>query len=177
VPLETDTDGDGLSDESEVNVHATEPGLADTDSDGLSDGAEHIVYATDPLVPDSDNDACLDGAEAAGDTSTGGLRNPMNQWDFFDVPNASGSRDGVVNMRDIAQMIRRYGVNDEGGTAAVNRTTDPYSAPGAAFTYHPAFDRSLVLDGSRFRLGQPDGGIGLFDIMKVIEQYGHACLE
>ena len=31
-----DTDGDGLSDSDETNIHKTDPALPDTDSDGLN---------------------------------------------------------------------------------------------------------------------------------------------
>lgn len=39
-PWNPDTDGDGLSDGQEVNVHGTSPTVADTDGDGLPDGWE-----------------------------------------------------------------------------------------------------------------------------------------
>ena len=62
-PLNEDTDGDGLSDGSEVNSFGTDPLLADTDSDGLNDSEEFSVYSTDPLVPDTDGDQLSDGEE------------------------------------------------------------------------------------------------------------------
>ena len=58
-----DTDGDGLSDEDEVNVHGTDPLIPDTDGDGLSDGEEVNVQGTDPLNPDTDGDGLPDGEE------------------------------------------------------------------------------------------------------------------
>ena len=57
-----DTDGDGLSDEKELEL-GTEPNNPDTDNDGLTDGEEVNKYKTDPLNPDTDYDALLDGAE------------------------------------------------------------------------------------------------------------------
>jgi len=42
-----DTDGDGLSDGDEVNVHGTEPLVTDTDGDGFSDGDE-VSAGSDP---------------------------------------------------------------------------------------------------------------------------------
>jgi hypothetical protein len=44
-----DTDGDGLSDDSETNLFHTNPTLADTDHDGFTDGQEVLLYGTDPL--------------------------------------------------------------------------------------------------------------------------------
>jgi len=45
-----DTDGDGLLDWDELNVHGTSPYLADTDSDGISDKSE-VDNGTDPNCP------------------------------------------------------------------------------------------------------------------------------
>lgn len=58
-----DSDGDGLDDDTESQVHGTNPLLADSDADGLSDGAEVLVHGTDPLDPDSDDDGSTDGHE------------------------------------------------------------------------------------------------------------------
>jgi hypothetical protein len=58
---ETDTDGDGLSDDYEINVYATDPDLWDTDSDGLSDGDEVLTTGTDPFLWDTDGNGIADG--------------------------------------------------------------------------------------------------------------------
>ncbi|MDF7809151.1 DNRLRE domain-containing protein [Pontiellaceae bacterium B12219] len=47
-----DTDGDGISDESETTVFMTDPALADTDGDGQSDGEEWFA-GSDPNDPAS----------------------------------------------------------------------------------------------------------------------------
>ena len=62
-PQVADTDGDGLSDGTEVSVYGTNPLLADTDGDGLDDGQELNVTGTDPLNADSDGDGLNDGDE------------------------------------------------------------------------------------------------------------------
>jgi uncharacterized repeat protein (TIGR02543 family) len=62
-PKRADSDGDGLSDPQEIQTHLTNPNLADSDSDGLDDGAEVNTHGTDPKVGDSDNDGFLDGYE------------------------------------------------------------------------------------------------------------------
>jgi Bacterial TSP3 repeat len=65
---EIDTDGDGLSDDYEINVYATDPGLWDTDGDGLSDGDELLTTGSDPFVWDTDGDGVADGDEGAAET-------------------------------------------------------------------------------------------------------------
>ena len=59
-----DSDGDGLTDDEEVNVYGTDPTLFDSDGDGLGDGVELGLVGydadpsttTDPRNPDSDGD-------------------------------------------------------------------------------------------------------------------------
>jgi len=58
-----DTDGDGLTDQDEINIYKTDPNNPDTDGDGLSDGDEVMKYRTDPLKWDTDGDGLSDGDE------------------------------------------------------------------------------------------------------------------
>jgi subtilisin family serine protease len=62
-PGNPETDGDGLDDGDEVNIHLTDPADADSDGDGLDDGEEVNTYLTDPNDPDSDGDGLDDGDE------------------------------------------------------------------------------------------------------------------
>ena len=62
-PLNSDSDGDGLTDGDEVDIYNTNPILADTDDDGISDADEINVYHTDALKVDSDEDGLADGWE------------------------------------------------------------------------------------------------------------------
>lgn len=57
-----DTDGDGLSDQREVEL-GTDPRNKDTDGDEASDGDEVLKYGTNPLDRDTDKDSFLDGKE------------------------------------------------------------------------------------------------------------------
>jgi hypothetical protein len=57
-----DSDNDGLTDLDETNIHGTNPFNPDTDGDGLSDGSE-VANDTNPLSPDTDGDTILDGAD------------------------------------------------------------------------------------------------------------------
>ena len=73
----SDSDGDGLTEEDEINIYGTDPNNPDTDSDDINDrdGAAFwgsdwdMDYDNDGIVnlldPDSDNDGFLDGSEIA----------------------------------------------------------------------------------------------------------------
>ncbi len=63
-PGSADTDGDGLTDSSEI-TGGTSPVLADTDGDGLIDSVEKTL-GTNPLLVDSDGDGLTDGVEVNG---------------------------------------------------------------------------------------------------------------
>ena len=65
--LNPDTDGDTLIDGDEVNVYHTNPLVADADLDSDSDGLTNVeevdIYFTDPLIEDTDGDSLIDGDE------------------------------------------------------------------------------------------------------------------
>lgn len=58
----SDTDGDGLTDGAEVNVHGTDPGNTDTDTDGAPDNVE-VNGKSNATLADTDGDGVLDGRE------------------------------------------------------------------------------------------------------------------
>ena len=58
--VETDSDGDGLTDKAESTL-GTDPNNPDTDGDRLYDGDEVNDFHTDPLNPDTDKDGTPDG--------------------------------------------------------------------------------------------------------------------
>jgi len=61
--VESDSDGDGISDEDEINLYGTNPESNDTDGDGLLDGEEILIYDTNVTNPDTDDDGLKDGVE------------------------------------------------------------------------------------------------------------------
>lgn len=66
-----DTDGDGLSDELELNVFGTSPTLIDSDGDTIPDGVEAFGtngYLTAPALPDTDFDGVNDNIEIQNGT-------------------------------------------------------------------------------------------------------------
>lgn len=78
VPVNLDTDGDGLTDQEEAEL-GTDPNKVDTDDDDLFDREEVRVYKTDPLNPDTDGDGYLDGAEVEAGY------NPRGEGELLDI--------------------------------------------------------------------------------------------
>ena len=126
---------------------------------------------------DSDEDGCADVAEMESNPFIGGLRDLNNYWDFYDVPAMNSGPDGDIALfTDILAVVFRLGTHDSGGTAIINRYSDPHTPPEDAVSYHPAFDRSPPPPGgNRYALGPPDGVIGMWDLLGVISQHGHSC--
>ena len=94
-----DSDGDGLSDASEVDVYRSDPLNPNSDSDGLPDGIEASLYHTNPIDSDTDDDGLSDSDEV-GLHGTNPLRVDSDDDDFPDgvelsfgtSPVAPGSR-------------------------------------------------------------------------------------
>lgn len=66
-PQALDSDGDGLSDEDEINVHGTDPNNPDTDGGGVSDGDE-VAASTNPNDAADDSPALLRCTYKSGNT-------------------------------------------------------------------------------------------------------------
>jgi hypothetical protein len=98
-PLNSDSDGDGLSDGSEIYFHTTDPRAADSDSDELNDGAEINLHGSDPRDQDSDNDGLKDGEEV-----TAYLTSPLN-------PDTDGD-----DFRDGEEVLAGSDPKDSGST-------------------------------------------------------------
>jgi hypothetical protein len=63
---------------------------SDGDADNLSICTE-LITGTDPAINDSDGDGCADGEEVLNPTHmTGGERDPLDFWDFYDVGSSRG---------------------------------------------------------------------------------------
>ena len=104
-----DTDGDGLSDGVEVNIHTTNPLIEDTDGDGLIDGGE-IIHSANPLLADTDNDGLNDGEEVNQyrsnpiivDTDEDGLADGVEVYDYAINPTVIDTdNDGLTDFDEV----------------------------------------------------------------------------
>ncbi len=98
VGVPADTDGDGLTDQEEVEVYGTDPNLQDSDGDGMTDAAE-VDYGYDPLLADSNSDGCGDLQDLAGDCDD-------NSFCAGDLNN-----DEQVNSGDLLLFLGLFGSN------------------------------------------------------------------
>lgn len=94
---ETDTDGDGLTDELE-KFFGTDKEKVDTDGDGLSDYIEVLEIGTDPLLKDTDGDGILDPDE---DTDTDGLTDKAEIDLGTDILSMDTDGDGLLDGEEI----------------------------------------------------------------------------
>ena len=69
LPLDSDTDNDGIIDGDEIYSYLTDPLDLDTDNDGLVDGDEIFIYNTCATNNDTDGDGFLDGSEVESGTN------------------------------------------------------------------------------------------------------------
>jgi len=92
-PAPLDSDDDGLGNDIELAI-GTDPNSPDTDGDGLLDGAEYNIHLTDPLSWDTDNDGLpdkyevdnypefdpCDDSDAMADSDGDGIENVHDYW-------------------------------------------------------------------------------------------------
>ena len=144
-------------------LHVQAHGTASTGTFTRGDSA--FVYASvvgdaagDPCNPDDDGDGCTDSAELGTDETLGGLRDPLNPWDRYDVDGLEGGPDGIIDLLfDILGVIQHY-------------------SPTGAPPYDVQFDRGPSSGPNPWNMTAPDGVIDLLnDILGVILQHGHDC--
>jgi len=111
-PESSDTDGDGLHDQAEVDIHGTKPDVADSDGDGLDDGEEINTYGTNPNVADHDGDGTNDGDEVDAGTD------PLNGASF-----PASILGDLVYTNGLTGTI--YVTTSDGTTVRTNMFSDP----------------------------------------------------
>lgn len=160
-PEQPDPDGDSLD-------YATDncPTVANLDQANL-DGDQ----SGNACDKDDDADGCRDGRETGVIPQLGGLRNPLNFWDFFDAP--AGPlllRDRVISIADIAAIVGRFGSS---GSKSMNPLATPLPPPA----YHTGYDRTPAGVDPNGQPQGPNGSITVQDITLSVTQFGHSCLE
>jgi len=160
-PERPDPDGDGLQ-------YAADncPTIANADQSN-ADGDK----SGNACDPDDDNDGCRDGRETGPNRQLGGLRDPLNFWDFFDTPTGpTFARDRAVTIGDIVAVVGRFGST---GSKAV----DPLSSPPAPPAYHTGYDRTPPGTAPNGQDQGPNGSVTIQDITLAVSQFGHTCVE
>ncbi|MGJ8641297.1 MAG: LamG-like jellyroll fold domain-containing protein [Opitutaceae bacterium] len=143
VITSTDTDGDGLFDDDESNIHGTNPNLADTDGDGVND-YEEIQAGSDALNDnDHDGDGLMNSDETSGDANpyTGSTLG-ATPGDTTDWNNGDSDGDGVNDGDEVGtanSFVTNPNAGDtdgdgwsdgiELGLAVPSDPTDPSSVP------------------------------------------------
>jgi streptogramin lyase len=156
TPTRTPTATATLTATSTPTVTAT-PG-ADADSDGLSD-IDEANLGTNPSDPDTDNDGCMDGAEVGPSESLGGVRDPLDPWDFYDVDDGSrtGTRDGRVDFRDALFILDHFG----------HGPTDD--------AFDDLLDRFVPNALQPWRTSEANDGVTLIEALANLKSFGHLC--
>jgi outer membrane protein OmpA-like peptidoglycan-associated protein len=148
-PLREDSDGDGLKDGEEITRHGTDPMKADSDGDGLKDGDEVLQHRTDPLKADTDADGLNDGDEVV-----------KYHTDVFKLDtDGDGLSDGDEVTKHRTDPLKR---DTDGGTVddgvEVARGSDPLApsddVPPKKEELKIEVGRAIVLDGIVFATGK-----------------------
>jgi hypothetical protein len=141
--------------------------------DGVRDEGVHT--GCDFADSNDDNDLrCTDGEELGENLGLGGGRDPLNPWDFADVPTpalpaTNAARNGVVSLADAGAALLWVGLVNDG--------------PGAGGRdYDDDVNLNTIEDGAEYDRtgngqisGPPNGAISLADIGAILAQIGDSC--
>lgn len=141
VGVDPDTDGDGLSDRTEIGLF-TNPQDPDSDDDGLADGFE-VTYGINPLVFDTDADGLSDGREIQLGTDALGTDSDSDDiWDGEEVIryqsnplDSDTDNDGVIDGPDNCLL-------------AANSTQRDSDADGYGNRCDPDFNNNDIVDSN-----------------------------
>lgn len=123
MTLDDDIDGDGLLAASELAA-GTDPRFADTDGDGITDPTELNTTLTNPVMADSDGDGANDGSELAAGTnpldgsSRFAVKSSMKAGVDFTITWASQSSRSYRIIRSTEPTFQSYDVVASGIAAA-----------------------------------------------------------
>jgi hypothetical protein len=143
-------------------------------ADGV--GPEGANSGLDVVDINDDNDlSCTDAEELGGNINLGGMRNPLNPWDFADVPApalpmAGSVRNGAVSLSDVGAALTWVGATNNGGSNVNGRDYDN-DDNGNGVEDGAEYDRTPAGAIS----GPPNGAVSLSDVGVVLNQVGDNC--
>ncbi len=139
----------------------------------------------DACDPNNDNDGCTNVQELGLIPTLGGQRDPLNPWDFFDVPvppllpgSTTGVRNKIISLSDVLADLAYVGT-----TAAM-----PGSPNANGAKYGSDLNGNGIADGVEYdrtpstmplqpwRSGPPNGVVSLSDVLVVLTQVGTVCM-
>ena len=164
-------------------------GFSTHDVGFLWDGALTIFNLIDPALgsdacdPNDDNDSCTDAQELGPSPLLGGDRDPLNPWDFADVPtpallpgSTSGARNASISLSDVLAVLAYAGTSDRAPPVA-NGASYNSDLNGNGTMDGIEYDRTpSTTPGKPWRSGPPNGSISLSDALVVLAQAGHSCM-
>ena len=133
---------------------------------------------------DTDGDGCQDVREIGLMHQTGGQRNPLNPYDFYDVPvpaltpsNTTGVKDHIVSIADVISVVDYIGAS----------ATAPTQMNSMGLMYGSDLNGNLMLDGAEYdrspsvtpgqpwASGPPSGAVTIADALIALQQVGDNC--
>ena len=153
IDLDGDEDGDGLTNEEEVE-RGTDLEDSDTDDDGIEDGVEvHGDNPTDPNDPDTDGDGLCDGPFAVTDICAEGEdTNANGEQDDGETDPTNADTDGG-SVDDGTEVLDHgtdplYGGDDRGGDPDGDGLTNDEEADLGTDPLNPDTDADGLDDGT-----------------------------
>jgi hypothetical protein len=145
----------------------------------LADGAgfpETVNIGGDACDINDDNDLmCTDGEETGAVLSLGGMRDPLNPYDFGDVPTpalplAGAARSGAGARVDVGAVLSWVGPVTNAGPNGSGRDYDDDNN-GNGVEDGSEYDRTPNGQIS----GPPNGAVSLSDVGVILNQVGDSC--
>ncbi len=185
--------GDGITNPPPINGNVLQAQYPDDDGGYLRLQAaryyqEGPVSFEDgpPPADDTDGDGCADSEELGANPALGGTRDPLNPWDFYDVPvptafGGGSTRNKAVDViGDILAVLEYSGTSDNGPP---NSGPDGIPGTGDDRDYDQDNNADTVEDGREYDRSPgavwsdaPDGHISITsDVLLALAQSGHSC--
>jgi hypothetical protein len=117
-------------------------------------GASLVREGSEAAQRDTDADGCPDRRELSDIRRQGGLRDPLNHYDYFNP-----SQDGINRVDDILGVVTQYFHDDPPGQPDYDSLTDRTAIPGA----------------NEWNAGPPNGLQRVDDILLIVKQYFDDC--